>query len=191
MKQQRKHQQLGTSLIEILITMLVVAVALLGAASAQILALRYQVTAQSRYQAMQGAEMIIEKMRVNNSRVTRAAAAAAPNTRYLAGTGYADSLPPAPGQLTCGGATNVCNAADAAVRDLTEWRTFLNTTLPDGRGALLAVANQPNQRRVVVMWQEKREKEQTAADNPLVDDTCPEGRNAVPGVRCLNLWVSL
>jgi type IV pilus assembly protein PilV len=185
---QPMKQQKGVSLIEVLITMLVVALALLGAASAQIVSLRFQITAQGRYQAMQVAEIMIERMRVNNSRLTRAVQADANDTRYIAGTEYSNStLIGTVAAPNCGNAdANRCTAAQAAQRDLAEWRQMLANTLPDGRGALLPVLGQPNQRRVVVMWIEKRE---TAQDAAFTDDTCP-GTKA-ENVRCLNLWVTL
>jgi type IV pilus assembly protein PilV len=200
----RFHRQHGASLLEVLITMLVVAVGLLGAAGLQLASTRFQQTSSVRTQALTQADFIIEKMRVNNATLRAAnlaAAAAAPETAYLAEDDYAeadpedDALPDDPG---CGlsGQPN-CTAAESAQRDLREWRESLARELPGGRGALYAVANgagttEPNARRVVVMWREKAEAatNNTAgqAADEAIDASCPG--TAVAGIRCLNLWVT-
>lgn len=182
--------------------MLVVAVGLLGAAGLQLVSTRFQQTSSVRTQALTQADFIIEKMRVNNAtlRFTNlAAAAAAPEGAYLAEDDYADADPEdaLPDDPTCGlNGQPVCTAAESAQRDLREWRQSLARELPGGRGALFAVAaggaTEPNARRVVVMWREKAEAATTnvagqAADE-ATDASCPGDQ--VPGVRCLNLWVT-
>ena len=196
-------QEKGASLIEVLITLLVVAVGLLGAAGLQLASTRYQLTSSVRAQALGQADFIIEKMRVNNANLRFAnltAAAAAPETAYLAEDGYAEADPDngaLPDDPECGLADQaVCTAAQAAQRDLREWRQSLARELPGGRGSLFAVAaggvTEPNARRVVVMWREKAEAAtqndpgQAAAE--AVDAGCPGDQ--VPGIRCLNLWVT-
>lgn len=189
----------GATLLEVLITMMVVAVGLLGAAGLQLASTRFQQTSAVRTQALIQADFIIEKMRVNSANFTfanLATAVANPETAYLAEDGYedADDLPDDP---ACGltGLPN-CTAAQAAQRDLLEWRQSLARELPGGRGAIFAVTaggnTEPNARRVVVMW---REKTESATDNTAgldaaegIDPSCPD--DAVAGIRCLNLWVT-
>lgn len=193
------RSQAGATLLEVLITMLVVAVGLLGAAGLQLASTRFQQTSTVRTQALIQADFIIEKMRVNNAnlRLTNLAIAQAnPETAYLAEDAYANAnvLPDDP---ACG-LTGLpdCTAAQAAQRDLREWRQSLARDLPGGRGSLFPVANggdtEPNARRVVVMW---REKSESATDNAAgaaavesTDASCPAA--AVAGIRCLNLWVT-
>lgn len=194
----RTQQQRGVTLIEVLITMLVVAVGLLGAAGLQLASTRYQQTAFFRTQAMQQAEFIIEKIRVNSSNLSRANllnAAAAPETAYLAPQAYANAgvLPDDPacgllGQLAC-------TAAQSAQRDLREWRAALDQTLPGGRGSVFPVVAggnvEANARRVVVMWREKQDAEADTDANQgvnRIDNTCPPPR--VPGIRCLDILVT-
>lgn len=195
-----RARQAGASLIEVLITMLVVAIGLLGVAGLQLASVRYQQTSTLRTQALQQADFIIEKIRVNNSNLLRsnlATALAAPETAYLAEDEYddADTLPDDP---SCGlAAQAACTPAQAAQRDLLEWRQTLARDLPGGRGSIFRVADgatvEPNARLVVVMW---REKTESATDNVVgadaaeaVDESCP-GDEPPPGVRCLNLWVT-
>ncbi|MDP1686746.1 type IV pilus modification protein PilV [Hydrogenophaga sp.] len=189
----------GATLIEVLITMLVVAVGLLGAAGLQLASTRYQYTSTLRSQAMIQADFIIEKMRVNNFNLTAAnllAAQAAPATAYLAPDDYAAAtvLPADPG---CGlNAQPLCTPAQAAQRDLREWRQSLARDLPEGRGAIFPVAlggvTEPNARQIVVMWREKSEAETNNVANAAaaeeLDATCPGV--VVAGIRCLNLWIT-
>lgn len=196
------HQS-GATLIEVLITMLVVAVGLLGAAGIQLASTRFQQTSVMRSEALHQASFIIEKIRANNSTVTlinAAAAAANPDTAYIAANAYAvaalPAVPPAPPACGLGGLAP-CTAAQAAQRDLLEWQLSIQRTLPGGRGAIFPVvggagATEPNARRVVVMWREKLDQANTNiagldADENL-DLECPAPR--VAGIRCLNVWIS-
>ncbi|MDO8903744.1 type IV pilus modification protein PilV [Hydrogenophaga sp.] len=191
--------QRGATLIEVLITLLLVAIGLLGAAGLQLASTRYQQTSAMRTQALHQADFIIEKMRVNNTTLTLAnlaTAAANPDGAYLAANAYAAAAV-LPADPACGlNAQPACTPAQAAQRDLREWRESLARELPGGRGSIFPVeaagVTEPNARRVVVMWREKPELE---TDNDAAlgiasreDDTCPAPR--VDGVRCLNLWVT-
>ena len=197
LKYRASHER-GAMLIEVLITMFVVAVGLLGAAGLQLASTRFQQTSSMRSQALIQADFIIEKMRVNNSVLTLAnlaAATANPDGGYLAPNDYdnADDQPNDPG---CGlNGQLACTAAQAAQRDLREWRQSLARELPGGRGSIFPVtvgaATEPNARRVVVMWREKAQLETDTAANlnvDLQDASCPAP--AVDGIRCLNLWVT-
>lgn len=194
--------QRGASLLEVLITMLIVAIGLLGIAGLQLASARYQQTSTFRTQALQQADFIIEKMRVNNGLMTAAnlvTAQATPSGAYLADDEYedatVDSLPAAP---SCGLSTQaVCTPTQSALRDLREWRQNLARDLPGGRGSIFPVAvgaaTEPNARLVVVMW---REKSEAATDNAagddadeVVDASCP-GDDPPAGIRCLSMWVT-
>lgn len=196
-------RQSGATLIEVLITMLVVAVGLLGAAGIQLASTRFQQTSVMRAEAFQQANFIIEKIRANNSTATlvnAAAAAAMPDTAYIAAQDYANAalpaIPPAPPACGLGGMAP-CTAAQAAQRDLLEWRLSIQRALPGGRGAIFPVvgaagAAEFNARRVVVMWREKLDQASTntagldAAEN--LDPECPAPQAG--GIRCLNVWIT-
>ncbi|MBK6293872.1 MAG: type IV pilus modification protein PilV [Rhodoferax sp.] len=105
-----QHRQHGATLIEVLVTMLVVAIGLVGAAGLQLSSTRYQQTAHMRSQAVEAAQFIVEKMRVNNSAVTAGG--------YLAANGYAAAALPGPNVCS---STPPCNAMDAAQQDMSEW----------------------------------------------------------------------
>lgn len=193
------NQERGSTLIEVLITMFVVAVGLLGVAGLQLASTRYQQTSALRSEALIQADFIIEKMRVNSSVLSQsnlATATAAPEGAYLAQNAYgAANITVADPACGLSGQT-ACSAAQAAQRDLREWLNSLGNTLPGGRGAIFSVSSgantQANARRVVVMWREKAQMETDTAANLNVneqDSSCPGP--AVDGIRCLNIWVTL
>jgi len=189
-----KAQQ-GATLIEILVTMLVVAIGLLGAGGLQLSATRYQQTAHIRSQAVLQAQFITEKIRANSNAILNAAPLDAASS-YLAPEAYAAAtlaaLPADPG---CGGAT-ACTSPQSAVKDMRDWRTAIQA-LPQGRGAIFPVTiaggvTDQAARQVVVMWQEKQQNEAGSSANPdpaaAVDTGCPAPR--VAGVRCLAVLVT-
>jgi type IV pilus assembly protein PilV len=193
-----KSSQRGATLIEVLITMLVVAVGLLGAAGLQLASTRFQQTSAMRTQALVQADFIIEKMRVNSANLTQAnlaTAVATPAAAYIAADDYATAnvLPADP---ACGlNGQPVCTPAQAAQRDLREWRQSIARDMPEGRGSIFQVAagglTEPNARRVVVMWREKAQQE-TDIDAQIganaQDPSCPPPQ--LDGIRCLNIWVT-
>ncbi len=189
----RKSQQ-GSSLIEVLITMLIVAVGLLGAGGMQIASTRYQQTAFMRSQAIVQAQFIAEKIRANNAVVWNAAAP--DNEKYLAPDSYAaaGTLPTDPACGMTSGST--CTGRQAAIKDLRDWRQSV-AALPGGRGSIVAItsggATDQMARTVVVMWQEKQDNE-VDANAATVDTSCPVPP-AVPaaapaGVRCFAMVVA-
>ncbi|MEO8014204.1 type IV pilus modification protein PilV [Polaromonas sp.] len=189
-----KAQQ-GATLIEILVTMLVVAIGLLGAAGLQLSATRFQQTAQIRTQAVIQAKFITEKIRANSNAVMDAAPPNA-TSAYLAPQAYAAAtLAVLPADPNCGVAT-ACTSAQAAVKDMRDWRTSIQA-LPGGRGAIFPVtaaggATDQATRQVVVMWQEKQQNEVGTAANSdptaSVDAGCPPPQLA--GVRCFTVLVT-
>ena len=161
-KVQPKAQR-GATLIEVLVTMLVVAIGLLGAAGMQLAATRYQQTAHMRSQAIVEAEYIAEKIRANINAVV-AVAPPLPENTYIAPDAYAAAtLNALAADPACGLAAQVaCTFAQAALKDMRDWRRSLQA-LPGGRGSILPVtgvggATDPAARQVVVMWQEKQHK---------------------------------
>lgn len=191
----RRCRQGGVTLIEILVTLFVVSVGLLGTAGMQLAATRFQQTSYMRGQALVQAQFIAEKIRVNNSALT-APAPAAPANQYLEPNTHAAAAGSWPANPGCGltGQT-VCTNQQAAQRDILEWHQSLAARLPGGRGAILPVANtggliDPTARRVVVMWREKQQNETDDATGETTDRFCPAAVAAPAGVRCIDLVVT-
>ena len=182
-----RQQARGATLVEILVTMLIVAFALLGIAGLQLGSVRYQQTSQFRTVAYNQAQNITERIRANTSALLETVDASA----YRAANDYAaaTTLPNDPG---CGLGTGTCTAAESAQRDLREWRQMLAAELPGGRGALSPVTSggltAATSRTVTVMWMEKAQDSDDNLGAAPTDANCIEPR--VAGVRCLNLVVN-
>jgi len=183
-----KHAQLGASLIEILITMLIVSFALLGIAGMQLTSIRYSQSSGFRETAVNLAETMAEKIRSNSAALAEAADASA----YRAADDYASAttIPADPG---CGLGSTPCSAAQSAQRDLREWRQALQQELPGGRGALQTVVSgglvSSSSRRVIIMWMEKPKDSDDNLGAMPTDNNCPAPR--VSGVSCFVLTVQL
>lgn len=119
--------QRGFSLLEVLVTMLVVSFGLLGIAGIIVTALKNNQSSYARSQASLMVNDIVDRMRAN-----RSSAEASPSPYNLAMTAT-----PA--------------GTDVAGTDLTEWRAALATNLPSGTGAV-AMDDATKKVTVTVQW---------------------------------------
>jgi type IV pilus assembly protein PilV len=123
----------GFSLIEVLVTILIFAVGLLGMAALQAVSMRSNQSANFRTQATALAYMIIDRMHANADAIARG--------EYLADLVGGDcSAGPDDGDAT-------------AVYDLKEWRQQLACQLPDGQGAIWS---QDDGVHVQITWTDAR-----------------------------------
>lgn len=129
----------GFTLIEVLVTVIILAIGLLGLAGLQLSGLRATHTAYHTSQATIAADEIIDRMRANRD-VAEAG-------------GYDLALEIEPPPASCLGATVGCDPETLAAADLREWRQGLSMHLPLGLGA---VERQSNGVRVVVQWDDSR-----------------------------------
>jgi len=118
-------RQRGFMLIEVLVAMLLSAVALLALASANAAALRYTKMSQYRAQALTLAVEISERMRANP------AGFAAQAYDYSASFAAQSDSPALPAQL-CNADNSVCSALELAALDLAQWRVLARAALPQG-----------------------------------------------------------
>lgn len=119
------NKNAGFTLIEVLISMLVLAVGLLGLAGLQATSIKNNQSAYNRSQAIQLAYDLADRIRANP-------AGQASYTIILPGaaTAKANCL------LTTG-----CTAADMAENDLFEWNSTVTSILPGGIGSIAFAAN--------------------------------------------------
>lgn len=109
----------GFSLIEVLITVIILAVGLLGIAGLQAMGLRFNQSALLRTQATQLAYDMADRMRTN------AQGFSAGNYDLPASTAVADCE-----------STTGCTPAQMATNDMFEWSSVLSNTLPAGVGVV-------------------------------------------------------
>lgn len=181
--------QSGATLIEILITMVIVAVGILGIAGLQLASVRYQQTSIFRASATAQAQVIAERIRANATVLN----GATDDSSYRAEDDYAAATD-IPSNPTCGLGLTTCTPSESAQRDLREWRQLLARELPGGRGSIYRVTNTagtsaPYSRMIIVMWNEKQNDSDDDLGAPPTDPNCTAPR--VAGVRCLRVSISI
>lgn len=154
MNQNRQTTMRGFTLIEVLVTLVVLAIGLLGLAGLQTTSLKHNNNAYQRTQATFLAYDILDRMRANPMGVE--------NGNY-------DSIDTGGGSLTDPGCIDTsCDPVTLATSDVFEWADRLTTVLPSGRGVIVGNgANTPF--TVTVMWDDMR----TGATGTNCDPTDP------------------
>lgn len=135
----------GFSLIEILVTLTVTAVALLGAAGLQMRALRTGQSSQARTQAILLASDLAERMEVNK------VAAVAGSYAFTKGTSIT-------GVTDCSSAN--CNSNQLADFDLSQWNSQIPALLPQSTDWSIATKGgtaNPITYEIVIKWTDRRE----------------------------------
>lgn len=127
-----KARQRGFSLIEVLITMLLMSIGLLGIAGIIATNLKNNHGAYARSQATLLANDIVERMRANRAAAEKAASP------------YAIAIGAEPGTGT-----------DIPTADVREWRALLAASLPSGTGAV-AVDADTRDVTVTIQWDDSR-----------------------------------
>ena len=171
----KRHFQSGLSMIEILVTMVLIAGSSLALAGMQLAAVKYNKEASLRSAATLLAVEISDRMRSNIAGVKAG--------NYDRNYGYSAAIAASAADPGCG-STSDCTAATLAQLDIHNWQTSLTTALPGGAGAIVKSTTTTFAYTIVVMWQDKSLSDST---NPL-DPTCtnPPLSAWVPvaGVRC-------
>lgn len=131
----KDSSQGGFTLIEVLVSVLVVSVGVLGVAGLQLLSLQNNTSALFRTQALQSAYDVMDRARANRDQ------------------DYALEMDAdAPAALNC--MTQNCTQPQMRDFDLAAWRTALAENLPQGRGA---VSVDGGAMTVTVQWQDARD----------------------------------
>jgi type IV pilus assembly protein PilV len=131
------QKQSGFSLIEVLVTMVIISFGMLGIAGVIINGLKNNNSSYARTQASILANDIIDRMRAN--KITA-------------------ELPTRPYNLLL---TDTPTGAGVPLNDLTEWRSSLATAMPSGTGSVSMDAT-TKKVTVVVQWDDSRASSDTA-----------------------------
>lgn len=183
-----KFKQQGATLMEIMVSIVVMAIGLLGLASLQMNALKYQKTASQRSEAIQAAYDLGERMRANWVFTTQdkyAAERASNEANYTYKQDYATTIAANHKVLpnNCKAVmTNPagCTAAQIAQNDITEWLRSIEVRLAGGSGFVAPVIGAANSTfDVTVMWKEQ--------GLTTTDPACPGDAGAPVGVRCFTI----
>ncbi|MBF0145463.1 MAG: type IV pilus modification protein PilV [Magnetococcales bacterium] len=138
----------GFSLLEVLITLVVVSIGLLGLAKLQLNAIKFVYSSHLRSQALFLSRDIFERMRANR-------------TLALSGA-YATAFDVTVGAVTdC--VASACTPAQMVTYDLAQWKADLSQLLPSGDGEISAInaGGQEHLYVISVRWDDNRSNEVT------------------------------
>ena len=147
--------QRGFSMLEILITLVIVAIALLGTAGLQVNAMRMNKGSQFRTQAIFLASDMAERMEANKAEA-------------ILGT-YAVAATSAVGAAATNCAAAACNSAGLAAWDINQWGTSITNVLPQPSWSITqTVAGNPSTYSIVINWTD-RSNVKSVASGGIVD----------------------
>lgn len=164
-------KQRGLSMIEILVTLTIVAFGLLGLLGLQARALSYQKDSFDRKAAAELVAQLGERMRANH-------------LGFLAGS-YATTFEAAtatPGAVTT--CTAPCTSAQVATRDLDEWRIELRRRIPGAAAYIQWDAANPSWVTVAMAWAEPQAPARNAGDDAVCDALEAAGATIPGNFRC-------
>lgn len=142
-KRQSLHHQHGISLIESLVSLLVLALGVLGMLGVQLKSMADNQNATQRVLAARLADDLFERIKANPSGVGGLAT-------YSVNSSWANIASPAANQL-CD--ANACNAAQQAAYDLWAWQRSVRNTLPGGNATTFISPSDAEQLGVMISWQ--------------------------------------
>jgi len=154
-------------MIEILVTITIIAIALLGIAGLQANSLRFLKVANQRSEASQAAYDMSERMRANRVAVSTGDYTYSNHSPSDAGT-----YPALP--ANCAGLT--CTPTELAIRDLAEMQQGLSARLNHGSAYIVRSGVGWD---ITILWKEIGFND--------VDPACPAGVSSGSGVRCFTL----
>jgi type IV pilus assembly protein PilV len=186
MKLQRRSRQRGASMIEVLVSIVIASIGLLGMAGISAASLKYAKLSQYRATASQLATGMAERMRANGANLNNLV-----NYQYTASFADQGALGSAPPM--CSTALDNCSPQELAAADLWQWRAMARELLPAGSVTLVPDTLSPGAADLWVAW---------------LDPSLPSGAEIVrtggarecpltltvtdlPDVRCLHLRVRL
>jgi type IV pilus assembly protein PilV len=138
----RRHHQIGFSMVEVLVALVVLAIGLLGIAALYLNSLQSGRTAIYRTQAVTLAADLADRIRMNRT------------AQAAYGTLFADAEAVVATCTTTGG----CSDADLASTDLANWKAAIAQLLPNGQGQVVVTppvnAGDPTNYVITVQWAE-------------------------------------
>jgi type IV pilus assembly protein PilV len=176
-----KKIQTGVSLLEVMITMVIIAVGLLGLLGLQTRSISAHKDTFDKKSAAELVAQIAERIRANH-------------LGFMADDyklGFADQTPVAP---TCGGATP-CTPAQIAALDLFTWKTDLLARIPDAQarietspGGGATMTTNGTSVRITVTWLEQNGQTGVDPECAAAGVAAPTNPNA-PAQRCMSAEV--
>lgn len=168
----RSHSQRGISLLESLVSIVVMSMGILGILGVQMRTLADTQTGVRRAQAIRLIEDLSERMKVNPNALGNT-----PN--YISGWGAVAAAP-----TDC--KVSACQANELALYDIAQWKQSVTRTLPLADAIVFRSADEPTaatQRQIGVMisWRESERRDGTTTENDVYKGVfTPDSTAAAP-----------
>ncbi len=183
----QRAQQRGSSLLEVLIAILVMAVGMLGMAGLTAASSSYNKLAQIRSTSLLLVSDYADRARANMSGFN--ASGYAKTTSYvnsralISTTGCTDASVPA----------NTCDSTAMAALDLAQWRNLLRLRLPGGDAYVLTGVNATTGQSNMDIWIMWTELEQASGFDVAGNTRCPAAANPTsdPTIKCMYFRIAL
>lgn len=152
-KKSAAKNQLGITLIEVLITLVIVAGGLLGTAGLMLYSMKLNKSGEFRTQAVLAASDLFERMEANK--------VAAINGSYIIASNTSS------GTSTVTNCTSTaCNATSLANYDLNQWANTVLASLPNASWSVTSpTAGSPRNYTVVINWTDRSSNKTTSGEN--------------------------
>ncbi|WP_019531165.1 type IV pilus modification protein PilV [Dasania marina] len=149
-----RKANLGVGLIEVMVSVLVLSVGLLGLLGLQSSVMRFNQGALYQTRATILAQDIMDRMRSNRSKASL----------YISDLGSA-----APSYTNCATSTANCTLSDLALYDLATWKNDVARVLPDGKGQVVIALGTPDVVVVTLQYDASHSEGATkfSQDNPI------------------------
>ena len=148
----------GFTLIEVMVSLVVMSIGMLGLASIQAISIQNNQTAYMRTLAMQSAYNIADLIRTGSD---------SDGTITSVFDAVTSTVPSAPTNCIVNDSSTSCSAADMAASDIYQWKKNLETLLPSGRGA---ITRSGSIYEIKIMWDEDRTGETGEGCDPTDAD---------------------
>lgn len=143
-------KETGATMIEVLVTILILAVGLLGLSATQVMSLKNGNNAHHRYMAAMAAQEMAERMRANPGGVQ---------------LGSYDNKT-VKGEESSQSCSTRCGAGQIATLDLYEWGQVISTNLPSGTGEIERIGDEVT---ITVNWKAQNTGENRGGASALDD----------------------
>ena len=169
----------GSSLIEVLVSIVIASIGLLALAGVNASSIRYTKMSQYRGTATQLAGDIAERMRANK--------VGAASYDFQADFTAQQTLPAAVSPL-CNSYATTCTAGEVAAFDLQTWRVIVRNQLPEGSAFIIYHGPPVGAADVWIAWRDPAVADDDAATTGA---ECPGSLSATAGVRCSYFRINL
>lgn len=191
-----RERQAGVTLIEVLVSMLIMALGLVSLAALQTFTVRYQLGSVQRAQLSGLLSDYAERVRSN---LPQAPGVLAGDSTYLLDVPWEDQAEKAPPAANKDCLTQACTPGELAQFDMAQWRDAVRRQLP--QGSVVVTGSAVTGLNVTFMWSDKefvagrdaaaRTSNLCSANQVGLDQQscCPADVGAAAGVRCANFTV--